>query len=105
MSWEVGDTVVSEAKFKDVNKNAVDPDVLSFTFRRPGEVDETKWTYPSDPEIVKLATGIFYVEIVLNKASDESGDWICRWYGSGPTLGRVKQFRLRVAKTQLVTAP
>lgn len=107
MSWEVGDTVVSEAVFEDADGQPVDPTILSFTFRRPGEQTETKWNYPADPQIVKVpaSTGKFYVALPLTVPSNNDEDWIGRWYGSGPKLGRVKRFSVRVGKSAFATAP
>lgn len=55
-----------------------DPTVVQFKISNPVGV-ETIYTYNQDPELKRSATGVYYVDYVL----DVSGEWTYRFEGSG----------------------
>lgn len=81
---DVGDLMRCEGTFLDLDDVAVDPSAVFFKFKDPsGNV--TSYTYPTDGELVKEATGLYYVDVDV----DEGGDWWFRFFstGSGQAAG------------------
>ena len=55
-----------------------DPTGVIVRYRDPTGVIVVK-TYGTDVEVVKVSTGIYYLDVVANV----SGEWTYRWEGSG----------------------
>jgi hypothetical protein len=102
MSLQVGDTVRIYADFEDEAAGPITPTTASFTWRRPGESEETTWNYPADAEIHLDALGTLYADLPLDKYGN---DWTFRWVGRGTSLERVFVGQIRVARPPLVTPP
>ena len=70
--FDYGDEVRVQTTFSDVDGLATDPNAVFFKFKDPsGNI--TTYTYGVDSELIKSATGVYYVDLDL----DESGGW--RW--------------------------
>lgn len=83
-TYDKGDEVRCTGTFTDANESAVDPDAVTFKVRDPsGNI--TSYIYGTDSELVKSATGIYYVDVDV----DESGYWRYRFEstGSGQAAG------------------
>lgn len=87
--YDVGDSCRTSAYFK-VNGDPSDPTTVTLKVKSPsGTV--TTYTTP-DAEIVKVGTGTYQSDILLNA----SGDWWYRWEGSGAvTAAREKRLSVR----------
>lgn len=101
MSLEVGDGISTTAKFRDKNGVLVNPSIVKFAFRRPGDPADTVWVYGTDVQVVRDSTGIYHVDLPFDKSSE----WVCRWSGSGSGFSRVKYFRVRVKEATLSAPP
>lgn len=76
--YQVGDDVRCTGTFTNTAGSNADPDVVKFSFRNPsGTV--TTYTYDTDDELVKSATGIYYVDV----DADRSGTWWYRFFSTG----------------------
>jgi len=77
MAIDVGDKVRLTAVFKDSDGNEIDPTAVAAEVKDPsGNTD----SYTYDPgDIVKSATGTYYVDIDI----DEAGTWYYRFYSTG----------------------
>ena len=69
-----------------------DPAAVTFKFQRPSET-ETTYVYPTDPELVRDATGKYHVEVTL----DEAGYWEWRWETVGLVTAAQGKFRVKAA--------
>ena len=56
----------------------VDPTIVTFEVTEP-DGTKTTYTYGTDPEVVRLGTGLYYAEPMF----DAPGDWEFWWYGAG----------------------
>ena len=65
-----GDLVRVTGTFSDNNGTAVDPTVVLFKFKAPSSATVT-YTYGEDGELIKSATGVYYVDV----SATESGKW------------------------------
>ena len=80
--YDIGDTGRVTGLFYDSAAALADPGTLTFTFMDP-DGNTTAYTYGVDGELVKSATGTFYVDIVF----DQRGMWHYRWEASGARVG------------------
>ena len=76
--FDKGDEIRVQTTFSDSDGNATDPAAVYFKFTDPSGNTAT-YTYGVDAELVKSATGIYYVDIDC----DESGSWRWRFYSIG----------------------
>ena len=83
-TYDVGDLVRVTGTFTNAAGAAVDPTVVTFTFRTPAGV-ATTYTYGVDAQLVKSATGVYYVDINVTAPQY----WYCRFVstGSGQAAG------------------
>ena len=77
-SYPVGSKVRSTCTFENSAGTDVDPTAVAVSYRTPGSAAVTK-TYGTDVEVVKSATGIYYIDLDL----DTAGEWRLRWAGTG----------------------
>ena len=77
-SYDKGDTVRCTGTFTDSDGNEQDPSAVFFEFNTPAGVN-TEHQYGVDAELVKSATGVYYVDIDANAA----GIWAYRFYATG----------------------
>ena len=66
------------ANFQDETDTDIDPDTVTFKLLRPDGVD-VEYVYVTDPEVVRIDTGDYYVNIV----PDISGRYFYRWETTG----------------------
>jgi hypothetical protein len=78
MAYQVGDLVRCTGTIEQTDGTNIDPSVVKSWFRSPsGTV--TIYTYGTDAELVKSATGIYYMDVNL----DTAGDWHYGFYSTG----------------------
>lgn len=74
--YDVGDLVRVEGEFRNLAGALTDPTAVVCKYQDPSG-NETTVTYPTS--IVKVATGVYYLDISI----DEAGTWYYRWNGTG----------------------
>lgn len=86
-SYDKGDLVRVTATFTNSAGTPVDPAALTFKFKNPlGTV--TPYTYPTNPELVRGSTGVYYVDINANV----HGTWRTRFEATGVGQSAVENF-------------
>lgn len=73
-----GEVVRVTGTFTNAVGSAVDPTTVRFSFKTPLGVTTT-YLYGTDAQVVKSATGIYYVDV----DADLSGVWRTRWKSTG----------------------
>lgn len=76
--YDVGDEVRCTGTFTDADGTAQDPTGVTFKFTDPSG-NTTTYTYGTDAQLVKSATGVYYVDVNV----DEAGRWWYRFAGTG----------------------
>jgi hypothetical protein len=76
--FDTGDEVRVKTTFSDSSGTATDPTAILFKFANPSGTTTT-YTYGVDAELVRDATGVYYVDIDCN----EAGAWRWRFYSTG----------------------
>jgi hypothetical protein len=75
--YDVGDTTRVAVLFRDEEINApVDPGTVRAKIGDPRGAIKT-FTYPASPELTKLSTGSYRIELSL----DQAGEWCVRFEG------------------------
>jgi len=82
--------------FTNAAGTAVDPTTVAVTYLRPGDSSSTTKTYSSDAEVVKSATGVYYIDLDL----DTEGEGFIRWAGTGLNKA-AGEGRIRVKESRL----
>jgi hypothetical protein len=78
-SYLKGQVIRCSAAFKDNSMGAyVDPAVVIFRELDPSH-NAASHSYGVDPDVVKVSTGQYYYDLLL----DEAGEWHYRWECSG----------------------
>lgn len=77
-AYDVGDQVKLTATFTNASAVAADPTAVTVKTKTPAGVTTT-YTYGVDNEVVKSATGIYYILLTLATA----GLWYVRFAGTG----------------------
>ena len=77
-AYDVGDLRRLQTTFKDAAGTATDPTGVTFRMRAPDGV-ETAYVYLTDAQVVKSATGIYYVDWTFTK----TGRHFLRWEATG----------------------
>lgn len=75
-TYDIGDVVRCQAVFTDVNGAAFDPTTVTAKYQDPAG-NETTLVYLTDVEVIKSATGTYYVDVPI----DERGAWFYRFEG------------------------
>ncbi|MCZ2078926.1 MAG: hypothetical protein LC130_28500 [Bryobacterales bacterium] len=75
--YEVGDVMRLHARFTSAGVD-VDPETVVFKAMDPAGQVQT-WTYGTDPEVVKLGTGHYQLDLPLT----DGGTWYYRVEGQG----------------------
>lgn len=75
-----------------------DPAALRFKWRSPADTVTTTWTWGTDIEIVKEATGKFYVDFKpdLLRPGADAGLWRWRYETDDPETAEEDDFRVRI---------
>ena len=76
MSYKVGDVVRVTGTWTNAAGTAIDPDTVSFEYRLPGGATTTTYEYGTDAEVVKSATGIYYVDVSQTAAGTFRAKWL-----------------------------
>lgn len=69
-------------------RTLTDPTTAKCYVEQPNNTVEVEYTYPSSPEISKLAVGIFMIDI----PASISGPWRFRWDGDGAVEASVEGY-------------
>lgn len=77
-SYDLGDLVRVTTTFTTAAGVAVDPTAVLLAVKNPAG-KTTTYTFGVGTEIVKSATGIYYMDVNANAA----GWWFYRWYSTG----------------------
>lgn len=77
-TYDIGDVVRCTGTFTDADGNAQDPSGVIFRVEDPSG-NEMTYIYGTDAEVIKTATGIYYVDVTI----DEAGYWHYRFEGTG----------------------
>ena len=75
---DIGDLRRLTVTFTDIAGIAADPTGVSFSIRKPGGT-VTSYVYATDAQLVKSATGIYYVDFAVTL----SGRHVYRFVGTG----------------------
>ena len=76
--YDLGDLVRVTGTFTDADGTAQDPAAVFCAVKDPSD-NTTTYEYGADAELVKSATGVYYVDVDC----DEVGQWWYRWYATG----------------------
>jgi hypothetical protein len=63
--FEIGDAVRLQGSFSDIDRALTDPSTVTFKVRDPSTTLNT-YVYSNDVEVFKAATGIYYMDFVVN---------------------------------------
>ena len=77
-TYDYGDQVRVTCTFTNLAGSAADPTGITFKWRTPAGTTSS-YVYGTDAELVKSATGIYYVDLTLNV----EGTWYYRFEGTG----------------------
>lgn len=77
-TYDIGDKIRITGTWTDTLDAAVDPSTIVFSFKTPGAVVDS-YTFGIDPEVVRVDTGVYYVDLAV----DEAGKWSYRFAGTG----------------------
>lgn len=84
--YDVGDRIRLSVVFQTLSGIDTDPTTIVCKHRDPSGNIATK-TYGSDAEVVKVATGRYYLDLDI----DEEGQWAYRWNGTGNVVAAGEQ--------------
>lgn len=73
-SYDLGDVARVTGTWTDSGGTATDPGTIAFTYTDPNGTDTTL-TYVTDAAVVRLSTGVYYVDVTANL----EGTWFWRW--------------------------
>jgi len=76
--YDVGDKVRTQGTFQDLLEVDTDPSTITFKFKDPASTITT-YIYGTDAELVKSATGVYYVDLILS----QEGEYHYRFEGTG----------------------
>lgn len=77
-TFDKGDLIRCTATFTTSAGVALDPSAVIFETKDP-DGNVTTLIYGEDDEVVKLSTGVYYVDV----DADQAGQWWCRFYSTG----------------------
>lgn len=77
-NYDLGELVRCTGTFTDIDGNAQDPESVFAEILDPSG-NEDEYEYGVDAELVKSATGVYYVDV----DADEVGWWSYRVYSTG----------------------
>ena len=83
--FDIGDQVRCTTSFTNLAGVATDPTTVKFKVKSPSA--ETEYVYGVDAEVVRTATGVFYVDVTFTA----SGSWSVRWVASGNLVSAIEQ--------------
>ena len=76
-TYDVGDEVRVTGTLTNSSSTNTDPGALTVKYKNPAGTVTTK-VYDTDPEVVRSATGIYYIDITV----DAAGYWFYRFASS-----------------------
>lgn len=80
--FDQGTRIRSTATFTNAASANTDPDTVTVKYR-VGTGTVTSKVYGTDVEVVKSATGIFYIDLDVGTSD---GTWYVRWEGTGAVV-------------------
>lgn len=88
-TYEIGDMLIVQTTIT-ANGVAVDPASVVFQWRWSNSPTPTTWTYGVDPQVTRIAVGVYEVSVRLT----QSGTLFYGWQTTGPDSA--EQSRIRV---------
>ena len=96
-SFDSGDTIRFQVTFS-VNGVNTDPSTsIIFRTKNPNGV-VTSYIYLTDAEVIKSATGVYYIDLALTL----TGEHHYRWEGTGTTAPGVSEGRIRINRSNVI---
>lgn len=92
----IGTGIRSTQEFRDSTGYLADPTTISLVVREP-DATHTTYVYPTDPEIVRVAEGIY----TFSHVPDAAGQWGYYWLGTGAVAYAEEAFATIEASTVL----
>ena len=86
-TYDIGDVIRVTGTWTDTDGTAVDPGALTFSFKDPSD-NSTTYTYDTDAELVKDATGVYYVDVTI----DEEGTWFYRFASTSSNVAAAEGY-------------
>ena len=77
-----------KARIRDVNGALIDAQSIEFELKKPNETEYTAYTIISNPRIIKSETGVYYIDIEI----DRPGRYEYSWFTYGNPYTSVKSF-------------
>lgn len=77
--YDYGDKVRCTVTFTDADGVVHDPTAVFFSFFSPSDDEATTYEYSQDAQLVRVSTGVYYVDLDC----DEAGPWRFRFYATG----------------------
>lgn len=95
--YDIGDTARCTAKVKDANGVLRDPATLTFKLTKPSG-DVVSFSWPENAEIVKVATGDFYIDVPIDE-SGASYRYVWTSAGGAQPVPAVRRGELRIRRS------
>lgn len=92
-NYLIGDLITLRAAFQDHHGTPADPSRVSVQIKYPDKTIKS-FAYGTDDELKKESTGIYYIDIIPNRA----GVWRYRWAVAG-TVTKVAEAYFLVEKS------
>ena len=93
--FNFGQRIRAEASITDGDGAAADPSGGVFVVVKEPRSPSVTYEYNTDPEVIKDATGEYYIDLTLSA----SGVWALRWYTEGDLVVSSGDIRFRVRET------
>lgn len=94
-SYDLGDVVRQTGTFTNSGGTAADPGTVSFSYTDPSG-SATSYTYPTDVQLVKQTTGVYYTDIPANLEGIYRWRWLSVGTGAASTEGQFAVVRTTV---------
>lgn len=94
-SYDLGDVIRETGTFTNAAGTATDPATVTFSFTDPAGTTTT-YTYLTDAQLVKSATGVYYVDITASLEGIYRWRWLSTGSGAASTEGQFAVVRTTV---------
>ncbi|MEK9736192.1 MAG: hypothetical protein VW239_02585 [Candidatus Nanopelagicales bacterium] len=84
--YEQGSLVRATATFVNASDVNTDPTTVTVKYRVGSDAAVSK-VYGTDAEVIKSATGIYYIDLTVGTSD---GTWYVRWEGTGDVVAAVE---------------
>ena len=95
-TYDIGDLVRVSAVFKNASGEAADPTTVRVQYKNSAAGVLVSMLYGTDSEVIKCATGEYYLDIEV----DQAGMWHYKWVGGG-VVTAVEEGFFRVRETNV----